>query len=274
METTDIGTAATAPGVGAASDLDDTRLVGSDRVLAVLKELARHPDGAGLEELTRAIGSPKPTVHRALGALRRAGLADQDGRGHYLLGDEFLRMAFAHHELRPEHVRVRPVLETLASRFGETAHYAVLDGTDVVYRAKVDPPTGAVRLTSTIGGRNPAHCTGVGKLLLSHRLLTREQVAAWAAEEGLVRRTPRTRSTVEGLHHDLDEARQRGFATDDQENEEGVNCLALPVYLGSPLTPSGAVSISALAYRTPLSALVEAVDEIRGLLGHLGEVLP
>jgi IclR family acetate operon transcriptional repressor len=162
------------------SRLDESRLVGSDRVLAVLKELARHADGAGLEELTRAIGSPKPTVHRALGSLRRAGLADQDARGHYVLGDEFLRMAFAHHEARPEHVRVRPVLESLAAHFGETSHYAVLDGREVVYRAKVDPPTGAVRLTSTIGGRNPAHATAVGKLLLAHRLTTREDVAAWA----------------------------------------------------------------------------------------------
>lgn len=85
----------------AGGDSDAARLVGSDRVLAVLKELARYPDGVGLEELTRVIGSPKPTVHRALGALRRAGLADQGTRGRYVLGDEFLRMAFAHHEARP-----------------------------------------------------------------------------------------------------------------------------------------------------------------------------
>lgn len=274
METTQTLPEPTAPAAGGGvvdGRLDDARLVGSDRVLAVLKELARHPDGAGLEELTRAIGSPKSTVHRALGALRRAGLADQDARGHYLLGDEFLRMAFAHHEARPEHVRVRPVLDALATRFGETAHYAVLDGAEVVYRAKVDPPTGAVRLTSTVGGRNPAHCTGVGKLLLAHRLLTRDQVAQWARSASLVRRTPRTRGTADELHRDLEETRLRGFATDDQENEEGVNCVALPVYLTSPVLPSGAVSVSALAYRTPLSALVEAADEIRRLLGPLGE---
>lgn len=271
METTQASAEVTEPGAEGACALDDARLVGSDRVLAVLKELARYPDGAGLEELTRAMGSPKPTVHRALGALRRAGLADQDGRGHYVLGDEFLRMAFAHHEARPEHVRVRPVLSALTDRFGETAHYAVLDGAEVVYRAKVDPPTGAVRLTSTIGGRNPAHCTGVGKLLLAYRLPTRDQVAEWAAVAGLARRTPRSRCTVDDLHHDLEVTRQRGFATDDQENEEGVNCLALPVYLTSPVTPSGAVSVSALAYRTPLSVLVDAVEEIRRLLGRLGE---
>ncbi|MCW8381838.1 IclR family transcriptional regulator [Streptomyces justiciae] len=245
------------------------RLVGSDRVLAVLKQLACYPDGVGLEELTRVIGSPKPTVHRALGALRRAGLADQDVRGRYLLGDEFLRMAFAHHEARPDHVRLRPLLQTLAVRFGETAHYAVLDGREVVYRAKVDPPTGAVRLTSTVGGRNPAHATGVGKVLLAHELDTLDAVRQWIGGTPLERRTPQTPCTAEELHRALETTRQRGYAVDDQENETGVNCLALPVYATSPTSPSGAVSVSALTYRTPLRSLVDAVDEIRAALGPL-----
>jgi IclR family acetate operon transcriptional repressor len=269
MEATQVDAGATAPGPDGADPVDESRLVGSDRVLAVLKELGRHAEGAGLEELTRAIGSPKPTVHRALGALRRAGLADQDGPGHYVLGAEFLRMAFAHHEARPEHVRIRPVLETLAARFGETAHYAVLDGREVVYRAKVDPPTGAVRLTSTIGGRNPAHATGVGKLLLAHQLHTLEDVERWAGDATLERRTPQTLCTAAELHRDLQDTRDRGYAIDDQENEPGINCVALPVYATSPVTPSGAVSISALTYRTPVLALTAAVDEIRAMLGAL-----
>jgi DNA-binding IclR family transcriptional regulator len=250
---------------------DGSRLVGSDRVLAVLKELARYPDGVGLEELTQVIGSPKPTVHRALGALRRAGLADQDGRGHYLLGDEFLRMAFAHHEARPEHVRIHPVLDALAHRFGETVHYAVLDGREVVYRAKIDPPTGAVRLTSTVGGRNPAHVTAVGKLLLAHKLVNLEAVENWIDDSPLVRRTPQTLCTAEELHRDLLATRERGYALDDQENETGINCLAVPVYATSPTVPTGAVSVSALAYRTPLKSLIDAADEFHELLGPLGK---
>ncbi|WSQ06859.1 IclR family transcriptional regulator [Streptomyces sp. NBC_01231] len=261
----------TAPDEDGPAGADGARLVGSDRVLAVLKELARHPGGVGLEELTRAIASPKPTVHRALGALRRAGLADQDARGRYVLGDEFLRMAFAHHEARPEHVRVRPVLDALAHRFGETAHYAVLDDREVVYRAKVDPPSGAVRLTSTIGGRNPAHTTAVGKLLLTRQLDSLGEVEKWVGDSPLERRTPRTRCTAVDLHRELTATRERDYGVDDQENENGVNCLALPVYLTSPTTPSGAVSISALAYRTPLASLIDALDEIRVLLGPLGE---
>ncbi|MEU9786532.1 IclR family transcriptional regulator [Streptomyces phaeochromogenes] len=258
-------------GADGSTGSESSRLVGSDRVLAVLKELARYPDGVGLEELTRVIGSPKPTVHRALGALRRAGLADQDVRGRYVLGDEFLRMAFAHHEARPEHVRIGPALEALAHRFGETSHYAVLDGREVVYRAKVDPPTGAVRLTSTVGGRNPAHTTAVGKLLLAQQLDSLDDVEAWIGSTPLVPRTPRTLCSAAALHHELRITRERGYGVDDQENETGVNCLSLPVYATSPMPPSGALSISALAYRTPLETLVGALDEIRAVLGPLGE---
>ncbi|GAB2909868.1 hypothetical protein GCM10027075_06800 [Streptomyces heilongjiangensis] len=221
----------------------------------------------GPDELTRVNGSPEPTVHRALGALRRAGLADQDAGGRHVLGDEFLRLAFTHHDARPEHVRVPPVLEAPAHRFGETARYAVLDGREVVQRAKVAPPTGAVKLTSTIGGRNPAHPTAVGERLLGRELTSLEEVRAWVGDVPPERRTPRTLCTATDLHTALAAAAVQGYACDDQENEPGVHRLALPVYLTSPTTPSGAVSISALAHRTPLTALVDALDGIRALLG-------
>lgn len=242
------------------------RLVGADRVLAVLRELAGYPTGVGLDELAKAVDSPKPTVHRALVALRRAGFASQDGRGHYVLGDGFLRLAFAHHELRPDHVRVHPLLVRLANRFGETAHYAVLDDRSIVYRSKVDPPTGAVRLTSTIGGRNPAHCTAVGKLLLAATLPDDASVTAWASAADLERRTSRTITTPTDLAEHLRTIREQGYATDDQENEVGVNCIAVPIFLTSPRVPSGAISVSALAYRTPLPQLVTALPEIKSIV--------
>ncbi|HEY4456417.1 MAG TPA: IclR family transcriptional regulator [Pseudonocardiaceae bacterium] len=242
------------------------RLVGADRVLAVLRELAGYPSGVGLDELAKAVASPKPTVHRALVALRRAGFASLDGRGHYVLGDGFLRLAFAHHELRPDHVRVHPLLVELANRFGETAHYAVLDDRSIVYRSKVDPPTGAARLTSTIGGRNPAHCTAVGKLLLARALPDDESVAAWVRTGGLERRTERTITTAAKLAAQLRTIRDQGYAVDDQENEVGVNCIAVPIFLTSPRVPSGAISISALAYRTPLPCLVDALPDIMSIV--------
>lgn len=250
-------------------------LVGSDRVLAVLTELALHPTGVGLDQLARTLGSAKPTVHRALASLRRAGFAASNGRGNYQLGDEFIRLAFTNHEARPDHLRAQPILDELAARYGETAHYAVLDGRSVVYRAKVDPSAGTVKLSSTVGGRNPAHCTAVGKLLLSYALPDDGAVADWVAAAGpLIVRTPRTKTTAPALAAELKRIRRRGYSTENQENEPGVSCLAVPLFLSSSTAPDGAVSISALTHRTPLASLVADVDAIRSIVARRAAAPP
>ena len=249
----------------------DERLVGSDRVIAVLLELAEHPQGVSLDELAGALSSSKPTVHRALATLRRAGLATLVERGVYVLGDEYLRLAFRNLEGRPDTIRIQPLLEDLASTYGETAHYAVLAGTDIVYRAKMDPPQGAMRLTSVVGGRNSAYRTAVGKVLLSAQLHTREQVKAWFEGVALERKTPQTITTIAALHRELVASAERGFGIDDQENELGVNCVAIPVYLDGALAPVGAISVSGVSFRCPLDRLIAAVPEVRRTIArHLG----
>ena len=252
------------------SATDADRLVGADRVVAVLTELAEHPLGVTLDELAGILKSSKPTVHRALATLRRAGLADLVGRGVYVLGDEFLRLAFRNLNGRPENQRIQPLLEELATTFGETAHYAILSGTDIVYRAKMDPPQGAVKLTSVIGGRNPAYRTAVGKALLSQQLLTLDDVTEWF-DFPLEAKTPNTLTTADALLTELQASRERGFGIDNQENEVGVNCVALPIYLDGSLVPSGAISLSAVTFRCPLERLIEATPLLRSTIErHLG----
>ncbi len=70
---------------------------------------------------------------------------------------------------------------------------------------------------------------------------------------------------------ELDATRARGYGVDDQENELGVNCLAIPVHLDGATAPSGAVSVSAVSFRCPLPELVDAVPAIREAIArHLG----
>jgi DNA-binding IclR family transcriptional regulator len=247
-------------------DQADTRLVGADRVLAVLVELAHHPNGVTLEELAGRLQSPKPTVHRALAALRRAHLATQLARGVYLLGDEYLRLAYEYQAARPESARIQPALQELAEHYGETAHFAVLDGAEVVYRAKVDPPSGSVRLTSTIGGRNPAHLTAVGKQLLSSRIGSEEELRAWVGGRQLAGHTPKSITDVASLWRELQLTRDRGYAVDDQENELGINCVAVAVPSGGDGSEPGAVSVSAVAFRLPIARLTAEVPRIRAIV--------
>jgi DNA-binding IclR family transcriptional regulator len=244
---------------------------GADRVLSAFKSLAGYPRGATLDELAEHLGSPKSSVHRALATLRRAGLAEQDRDGRYRFGMEALRIAFAYYEALDQRVLVQPALDALAERFGETAHYAHLDGGEVVYVAKVmRHDHDGMRLGSRVGGRNPAHCTGVGKLLLSYELASEDAVEAYATAHPLLRRTPATLITPAALHADLEGVRARGYSIDREENEAGVGCVALPVFVGPGPQPSGAVSVTTIMRRTPLETLLERVEEMRAILSsHL-----
>jgi DNA-binding IclR family transcriptional regulator len=124
-----------------------------------------------------------------------------------------------------------------------------------------------LQMTSVIGGRNPAHCTALGKCLLAFALGSEKAVAAYVEQHGpLQRRTPRTLTTAARLHREFMAIRRDGHAVDREESEAGVNCIAFPVFLGSPARPTGAVSISALAHRTPLSRLMAAAPEIRACI--------
>jgi IclR family acetate operon transcriptional repressor len=249
--------------------VDDERLVGADRVLAVFTALAEHPTGITLDEMAQTIGSSKSTVHRALATLRRANLAMQLGRGLYVLGDELFRLAFLNYAQRPDGMLARPALEELVRRFGETVHYAVLDGPEVVYRAKLDPPRGALRLTSVIGGRNPAQFTAVGKLLLSYAVKNEAELVERLGTTTFGQRTPHSIRDVPALWDELQRIRRLDYAVDDQESEMGVNCVAVPVHLDKRLPPIGAVSVSALVFRLPLDRLVKRVGEVRDVVDQL-----
>jgi DNA-binding IclR family transcriptional regulator len=250
-----------------------TKLTGIDRVLATLNLLASHPKGATLDLLSRELDAAKPTVHRGLAALARAGLVAQDERGHYRLALEYVRLAFKFYEALDEQLIVLPALEALAARFDETAHYARLDQSEVVYVAKVVPGTERVKMTSTIGGRNPAHSTGVGKALLAHALPDKASVASFIEEHGpLVARTERTITKAAALAAEMATTRERGYSLDNEENERGIVCIAFPIFLDSPSRPTGAVSLTGFTYRTPLAVMIESADEIAALIREtLGE---
>ena len=242
-------------------------LKGADRVLAVLLELSEHPRGIDLAQLAQLMEEPKSNIHRALSALCRAGLAQRTHRGAYRLGFEALRLAFSYYEALDERELVAPLLEALAVRTGEVAHYAVLDSPDVVYIAKVEAPGRHTQMSSVVGGRNPAHCTGVGKALLAYHLTTREQVATFVSRHGpLAQRTPNSITDPEQLHEELANTRARGYSVDAEENERGIVCLGLPVFIGHSHLPRAAVSITALAARTPLNDLLNVRPSVQELI--------
>jgi len=244
-----------------------------DRALRMLEELSRHGSGSSLEELASALGLPKSSLHRTLAALRERRFATQREDGRYLVGPELMRIAFDFYDRLDVRVWLRPTLERLRAELNETVHLGVLDGADVVYMDKLEP-TRPIALGSKIGGRNPAHCTGVGKALLAWTYPTDAAILAWAQEHApLARRTPRTVDEPTALAREMARIRSDGFAKDLEESEQGVRCVAAPVFFGAS-TPVAAISISAPKERLPAAAMREVTDALRREIPHATQRAP
>lgn len=240
--------------------------VGSvDRALLVLELLGKSGVGFTLEELARSARLPKSSLHRTLGALKHRGFAAQDpGSGRYFLGTALLRTAFGFYERMDLPSLIHPLLVRLRDEFNETVHLAVLDGADVVYLDKVDS-SHSVRMTSVIGGRNPAYCTGVGKALVASTHRTDKEVRAWVKRHGpFRRRTPHTLTSESELVREMTRIRERAYSLDLEENEIGVRCIAVPVFLGHAL-PAGAVSLAAPKERLTDARMRELAPRLRSL---------
>jgi IclR family transcriptional regulator, acetate operon repressor len=245
----------------------DSGQTGADRVLVALKLLADHPRAVRLEEFTRELGAPKSTTHRILVTLRRAGLVEQDEDDRYALSLEFLRLALRYYESLDERNIVQSTVQTLADRFGETAYYAKLDGSEVAYLSMVTAPPGYLHTATLVGARQPAHRTALGKALLAHTLRDRGAVDRFVDLYGPLRAsTPKSITNAAALDRELGATRSRGYAIDDEENEAGVVCIAFPIFLGPPTRPTGAVSVAAIELRTSLGELVARAHEMREVI--------
>ena len=240
------------------AELDAPAVESVDRALQALEALAEHGGGVALDELAKATGIPKSSLHRTLAAPRQRGFATQQQDGRYLLGVELLRLAFAFHERLDVRAIAHPLLERLRGEVNETVRLGVLDGRDVVYVDKL-VSSHSIRLTSMVGGRNPAHCTAVGKVLLAFTYATEREIRGWVRRhKPLERRTPKTLTTATALVREMTRIRRDGYAQDLEESEPGVLCVAIPVFLGHSV-PRAGVSVSAPRDRLPPIRILDVV---------------
>lgn len=231
-----------------------------DRALRVIAHLGAHPAGSSLQDLATATGTPKPTLHRILKSMRERGFAAQpEPGGNYFLGAAAVEAAFRFHEGLDLRLLLRPLLRQVQRSTRQAVHLATLEGAEVTYLDKIETDLG-IRLSSVVGGRNPAHATGVGKALLASRLPDATAVEAWVDRYGpLPARTPRTLTTAAALVPELALTRRRGYAIDDEESEEGLLCVAavVPLVFGTRSPP---VALSITGLKTRMTAIgVEAL---------------
>ncbi len=230
-----------------------------ERALRLLSILS---DGKSrtLTELSEAIGLSSSTTFRILATLESNRYVERNGRsGHYGLGLACLELAQAYHlgsDIRQEAL---PELERLRDETRETVHLAVLDNMEVVYIEKLSGLCAVQVMSSRVGGRLPAYCTGLGKVLLAHS--DPEAIRAHFEQAGLFAYTPATIQRVDQLITHLEEVRSRGYALDRGEHEAEVRCVAAPIFDGTGKVVA-AISVAGPAGRMePLEHRTDLIEK-------------
>lgn len=213
-----------------------------EKGLRLLDELAQSAEGMSAVELADSIGVHKTSVYRYLNTLLQAGYIKTNGDGLYRLGNKILELGSNMLRRMPLRETAHPFLVKLSDETQKTVHLCVLDGQDVVYIDKVESQR-SLPMMSRIGSRAPAYCTSVGKALLSD--LPTDQILELLKRTPLTKRTENTITDPLKLLEELKITKERGYAIDDGEHEEGIKCFAALVraYGGAGI---GAVSMTGL----------------------------
>jgi IclR family transcriptional regulator, KDG regulon repressor len=197
-----------------------------DRAADVLELLLREQRSMPAADIARALFLPRSSVHDLLASLVRRRMLTLTDQGEFALGVLLFELGNGYAARLDLAVEGQQVAAQIARECNETVHLAVLDGTDVLYIAKIDT-SHTVRMVSAVGGRLPAHCTAVGKALLAS--LDDDDLAGRYGGEALPTMTPKSVASLAELRAELSRVRRDGVAWDNAESNVFVRCVAAQV---------------------------------------------
>lgn len=236
------------------------------RGLDVLRSFSPDRPSMSLAEVAASTDLARPTARRILLTLQELGYVRICGGSHSLT-PRVLELGMAYVGSLGLWDIARPHLEQLVSRTGESSSMAQLDGSDIVYVARVAVPK-LIGLRVDIGTRFPAMVTSQGKVLLA--AMTDEDALAVLAETSRSGLTIPTRTDAEVLRI-LDDTRRQGWAVADEELAPGVRSIAVPVLDGHGHVQAS-MNVTVHAAETSLATLIEthlpALREAAALTGE------
>ena len=196
-----------------------------DRGLAVIRAFGPEHDRLTLSEVARETGLTRAAARRFLLTLVALGYVRTNGK-EFSLGPRVLELGYSYLSgMRLPDVAA-PHVEALVAQVQESSSISVLDGQDVVDIVRV-PAKRIMTVSVPVGTRFPAHASSKGRVLLAH--LSPAELDAFLADAHLERLTDRTVTDADQLRGLLDDIRAKGYALVDQEVEEGVRSVAVPL---------------------------------------------
>jgi IclR family transcriptional regulator, KDG regulon repressor len=216
------------------------------RALSILEVLLHHPSPITITQLSQQLGIFPSTVHRMIDTLKYWGFVEQvPNSQEYTLGLKVIELGMARLHQISVFNESAPFLKQIAQKFNETVNLGVLDEGEVVYLDKVES-TRIVKAILYPGRRAPFHCTAIGKVLMAFQPKSvRSKIIAGTE---LTKYNKNTITDPKMLEDELLKIKQSGYAIDNGEQIEEVNCIAVPIYdiHGKVIA---AISISAPAFR-------------------------
>jgi IclR family acetate operon transcriptional repressor len=242
----------------AGGDQDVIKVV--EKAIDLLEVLSRSKSGLSVSELAKSMGLPKTTVFRLLSTLRAKKYVEKVPNGDdYQLSVKVLALGTGILDRMDLRGVARPYIEELARQTKEVVHLAVFDAEEVVYIDKVESLDHPIRIYSQIGRRVEAHCTGLGKIFLS--ALSDADMDDYIARRGLPRRTATTITEPARLKRELADIRKKRYGIDESENEEGIRCVAAPIFANGGKT-IGAISVSGPVIYVTKQRLPELITRV------------
>lgn len=197
------------------------------KIFNILQALGDQKE-VGVSELSQRLMMSKATTYRFLQTMKTLGLVEQEGEADkYALTLKLFELG----SKALEHVDLIDIankeMEEICKVVNETTHLGAIDEHAIIYLHKIDSSY-HLRMHSRVGRRNPLYSTAIGKVLLSH--LSEEEVRAQLAPVEFIKHTENTHENVEQLLEELALVKEQYYGEDNEEQEPGLRCIAVPVY--------------------------------------------
>jgi len=213
--------------------------------------VAGSKEGVGVRELAVALRLSRGTAQRVLLSLMHCGVLRRDDKTmRYRLGPRLIEIAAAHRQSLNLGNLALPHMKRVVEETNETVFLGVLDGSDIVIIDRVDSPE-ALRMSAELGVREPIDRTSLGKIILAHFSEARFNQIPFKED-----------IDVEALRTELDIARRRGWALDNEDFHDGVRCIGAAIFDVDGAV-AGAISVSGPRVRVTddrLESLGKAVN--------------
>ena len=243
-----------------------------DRAFDILELLSKEQLGLSITDISKKLNLHKSTVFRLLNSLKNRGYIQQNSDTlKYSIGYEFIELSSLYLNNLELKTEAEPILRKLSQRTTKTVFLAILQDHQAMYIDKVEQ-FNSLRKYSIIGTKTPLHCTALGKSLLIG--MDEEEIREFYEKHDFEIYTKNTIKDIATLLKEIKKSKQQGWTCDNEEIEEGVNCIASPIYdyrsniIAAVSTSWNIKAALPISKENIINYVKEAAEEISANMGY------